>query len=69
MYNQDNARKVDELGRVLIPHELRLQLGIAVGDTLEVSAIADEVVVTDHGGFKFIAPYGGILFKLVKKAG
>ncbi|MCL2226002.1 MAG: AbrB/MazE/SpoVT family DNA-binding domain-containing protein [Defluviitaleaceae bacterium] len=69
MDNQDHTRTVDELGRVLIPHELRLQLGIAVGDTLEVSAIADEVVVTDHGGFKSIAPYGGVLFKIVKKAG
>jgi|GEM_PF-2414032 len=69
MDNQDNTRKVDELGRVVIPFEIRQRLGIADGDAVEVIAIDHNVVVTDSGGFKSVAPHGGILFRLVKKAG
>ncbi len=38
-------RKVDDLGRVVIPASMRRSLGIGVGDELEVSVDADRVVL------------------------
>ncbi len=39
-------RKVDDLGRVVIPAGIRRSLGIREGDALEVSVRADEVVLS-----------------------
>lgn len=41
------ARKVDQLGRVVLPAELRRQLGIREGDLVEIS-IEDERVVLER---------------------
>ncbi|WP_375103794.1 AbrB/MazE/SpoVT family DNA-binding domain-containing protein [Paenibacillus sp. RS8] len=39
------VRKVDELGRVVIPKELRHTLGIAEGDALEIFVDGDKVIL------------------------
>lgn len=39
-------RKIDELGRVVIPKTLRTQLGLKEGDTLEFHVRGSEIVLT-----------------------
>ena len=39
------SRKVDELGRVVIPKELRKNLGIEEGDLLEISLKGQYVIL------------------------
>jgi transcriptional pleiotropic regulator of transition state genes len=39
-------RKVDDLGRVVIPSSIRKILGIAEGDLLEITLEGDRVVLT-----------------------
>ena len=39
------VRKVDELGRIVVPIELRRTLDIAVKDTLEIFVEGDQIVL------------------------
>ena len=39
------SRKVDELGRVVIPKELRRSLGIEEGDLIEISLKGHDVIL------------------------
>lgn len=39
------ARKIDSLGRIVLPAELRRRLGIGVGDYLDISVEDDSVVL------------------------
>ncbi|WP_312047491.1 AbrB/MazE/SpoVT family DNA-binding domain-containing protein [Anaerotignum sp.] len=39
------TRKVDDLGRVVLPIELRRNLGIGIGDTLEIFAEKETIVL------------------------
>nr|DAJ09143.1 MAG TPA: stage V sporulation protein T [Caudoviricetes sp.] len=39
------SRKVDELGRVVIPKELRKNLGIEEGDLIEISLKGHDVIL------------------------
>lgn len=39
------VRKVDELGRIVIPHELRKALGIRNGDELELCCEGERLVL------------------------
>lgn len=39
------TRKVDELGRVTLPKELRRNLGIGIGDPLEIFVEGDTIVL------------------------
>ena len=41
-----NARRIDPLGRVVVPAELRKLLGIEPGDLLDISLRDDRIVVT-----------------------
>lgn len=40
-----NTRKVDDLGRVVLPIELRRNLGIGIGDTLEIFTDKETIVL------------------------
>ena len=42
------TRKVDELGRVVIPIELRRSLGIAIRDSLEIYVEGQFIVLKKH---------------------
>lgn len=42
------VRKVDDLGRVVIPIELRRTLNIAVKDPLEIHVEGDQIVLRKH---------------------
>ena len=39
------TRKVDELGRIVLPRELRRNLGIEVADTLEIFTENDTIIL------------------------
>lgn len=39
------VRKIDDLGRVVIPAEMRRSLGVAEGDELEISLEGDHVAI------------------------
>ena len=60
------VRRVDELGRVVLPKELRRRLGIADGDSVEISIDGDQVVLVRHieacvfcGGQEGLMPFRG----------
>ena len=40
------ARKVDDLGRIVLPVELRRMLGIKAGDELEIAVEAASILLT-----------------------
>jgi AbrB family transcriptional regulator, transcriptional pleiotropic regulator of transition state genes len=42
------VRKVDELGRVVLPMELRRTLGIASGDPIEIFVSEDQIVLQKY---------------------
>ncbi|MGH0585635.1 AbrB/MazE/SpoVT family DNA-binding domain-containing protein [Bacillus mycoides] len=48
MKNTGVARKVDELGRVVIPVELRKTLGIAEGTALDFHVDGENIVLRKH---------------------
>ncbi|HDR8054662.1 TPA: AbrB/MazE/SpoVT family DNA-binding domain-containing protein [Bacillus cereus] len=48
MKNTGVARKVDELGRVVIPIELRRTLGIAEGTLLDFHVDGENIVLRKH---------------------
>ncbi|AGF56739.1 MULTISPECIES: AbrB/MazE/SpoVT family DNA-binding domain-containing protein [Clostridium] len=61
------VRKVDELGRVVIPKETRELLSIAVGDSLEIFKDENTVILRKYapgctfcGNMKSITQYKGV---------
>ena len=38
-------RKIDDLGRIVIPKDVRLTLGISAGDEIEISVTDGEVIL------------------------
>lgn len=42
------VRKIDDLGRIVIPKEIRRQLGIKEGDSLEIFINEDEIVLRKY---------------------
>ena len=42
------VRNIDELGRFVIPKELRTAFGIQNGDPIEISADGDEIILKKH---------------------
>lgn len=42
------VRRVDDLGRVVIPKELRRTLGIADGDPLEIFVSEDQIILKKY---------------------
>jgi len=41
-------RRIDDLGRVVIPKHMREQLGICEGDALEIEIQDGKIVITKH---------------------
>lgn len=42
------VRKVDELGRVVVPIEIRRNLGIGIGDPVEIYVDGQQVIMQKH---------------------
>lgn len=42
------VRRIDDLGRVVIPKELRRTLGIAEGDPLEIYVNGEEIILSKY---------------------
>ncbi|MUV38008.1 Transition state regulatory protein AbrB [Lentibacillus sp. JNUCC-1] len=42
------TRKLDELGRIVIPKELRTSQGIASGDTMEIYVDGDHIILKKY---------------------
>lgn len=48
MHNNGIVRKVDELGRIVLPIEIRRIMGIAERDSLLISMNENEIVIRKH---------------------
>lgn len=60
------VRKVDELGRIVVPIELRRNLNIEVGDPLEIFVSDEEVILRKYkpgcvfcGNVKYVVEFKG----------
>lgn len=60
------VRKVDELGRIVVPIELRRNLNIEVGDPLEIFVSDEEIILRKYqpgcvfcGSVKYIVEFKG----------
>jgi transcriptional pleiotropic regulator of transition state genes len=42
------VRHIDELGRIVVPKELRKRLGIAACDPVEISSEGDKIILTKY---------------------
>jgi transcriptional pleiotropic regulator of transition state genes len=42
------VRHIDELGRIVVPKELRKKLGIAACDPVEISSEGDKIILTKY---------------------
>ncbi len=42
------TRKIDELGRIVIPKEIRKNLGIRDGETLEIFTSEDSIILKKY---------------------
>lgn len=42
------VRNVDELGRIVIPKEMRRKMGIANGDPVEIYVESDKIILTKY---------------------
>lgn len=51
------VRKIDQLGRIVIPMEIRRQNGIADGDGMEILPTTDGIIIRKCSGQKKIAPH------------
>ncbi|MGD6969062.1 AbrB/MazE/SpoVT family DNA-binding domain-containing protein [Rossellomorea vietnamensis] len=63
------VRKVDELGRVVIPVELRRTLGIAEKDSLEIYVDEEKIILTKYKPSKTCHITGEVSEKNVEIAG
>lgn len=48
MHDTGIVRKVDDLGRIVIPMELRRTLGIRVKDPIAIYVEGDRIILTKH---------------------
>ena len=42
------TRQIDDLGRIVIPKDIRKAIGVNSGDTMEISINGNSVVLTKH---------------------
>lgn len=52
MQNSGLVRRIDELGRIVIPKEIRRILRIRSGDAIEISKEGETLILTKHSPFK-----------------
>lgn len=60
------VRKVDDLGRVVLPIELRRNLGIGIGDPLEIYTENDAIVLKRYNAVDDVASVAERLKKMIE---
>ncbi|WP_313525409.1 AbrB/MazE/SpoVT family DNA-binding domain-containing protein [Anaerotignum sp.] len=60
------VRKVDDLGRVVLPIELRRNLGIGIGDPLEIYTENDAIVLKRYNAVDDIVSVAERLKKMIE---
>lgn len=55
MKSTSSIRRIDDLGRIVIPKEIRESLKLLTGSSVDVKQKGKEVVITKHSGVKNIA--------------
>ena len=63
MQNSGLVRRIDELGRIVIPKEIRRTLRIRSGDAIEISKEGETLLLTKHSPFK---EYGKLATQIVQ---
>lgn len=61
------VRRIDELGRVVIPKEIRKTLRIKEGDPLEIFTDKDELLFRKYSPLSTVAMYGEIMAECVSE--
>lgn len=59
------TRKIDELGRVVIPKEIRRNLGIRDGESLEIFTDEDSIILKKHSQIEKYEEMGSKLCELI----
>ena len=57
MKNTGMIRRIDDLGRIVIPKEIRNSMGIKVGNALEISVNGDDIVLSKRNMITTINDY------------
>ena len=60
------TRKIDELGRIVIPKEIRKNLGIRDGETLEIFTSEDSIILKKYFEVRKYEDLSGKLCELIK---
>ena len=61
------TRKIDELGRIVIPKEIRRNLGIRDGENLEIFTDEDNIILKKHSHIRKYEDLGVKLGNLISK--
>lgn len=59
------VRRIDELGRIVIPKEMRKTMRLQVGDEMEISANDEGLTLKRYSGFKSVLPSLKAMAKLL----
>ncbi|PKH10555.1 AbrB/MazE/SpoVT family DNA-binding domain-containing protein [Planomicrobium sp. MB-3u-38] len=62
------VRKVDQLGRIVTPIELRRSLGVSVGDPMEIFLEDDKIILKKYQTDRTCAVTGEILNENIESA-
>ncbi|MEG2274623.1 MAG: AbrB/MazE/SpoVT family DNA-binding domain-containing protein [Clostridia bacterium] len=68
MKNSGIVRRLDELGRIVIPKELRRTLRIKDGDELEISVNDDKLVLRKYSAIESVEPAAKAAAKMLSEA-
>lgn len=60
------TRKIDELGRIVIPKEIRRNLGIRDGESLEIFTDEDSIILKKHSQMEKFEDLGAKLGEIIK---
>ena len=67
MKNGGIVRRIDELGRLVIPKEIRKSLRIKEGDSVEIFHKGDSVIINRYSSIEILKDYANLLINSVYK--
>ena len=62
------VRRIDELGRIVIPKELRRTMRLKEGDEMEIAASGDAITLRKYSGFESVIAAAKAVSKLLAEA-